>query len=182
MLPREWGVVTTYWVPSPRVWRQEDKYTELTFSLPCPWQSDDGHWTQEKFGSHLALALAPSSPAPPPTMLLAANTSWGKIWPNAHIRSSSPSKATGHTQITQEVPTQGHPFETRQVAVSTNVIETEKDEQMRRQRNLFKMKEEKNPEKTNKIEINNFPLKSSRIINKNTNWTLEKNSWTQFEF
>ena len=31
------------------------------------------------------------------------------------------------------------------------------------------MKEEKNPEKTNKIEINNFPLKSSRIINKNTN-------------
>lgn len=74
-----------------------------------------------------------------------------------------------HTDHTK-VPTQGHPFETRQVAVSTNVIETEKDEQMRRQRNLLKMKEKKILIKTtNKIEINNLPLKSSRIINKNTN-------------
>ena len=31
------------------------------------------------------------------------------------------------------------------------------------------MKEKKNPEKTNKIEINNLPVKNSRIINKNSN-------------
>ena len=103
-------------------------------------------------------------------MLLAANTSWGKIRPNAHIRSSSPSKATGHTEIAQEVPTQGHPFETRQVTVSTNVTETEKDKQNEKTKEfVINEREKKILKKTNKIEINNLPVKNSRIINKNSN-------------
>ena len=56
------------------------------------------------------------------------------------------------------------------MTVSTNVTETEKDTQNEKTKEfVINEREKKNPEKTNKIEINNLPVKNSRIINKNSN-------------
>ena len=47
--------------------------------------------------SHLALALSPPSPAPAHIKLTAASTPMGEGVSLAHFRSSSPTKATGHS-------------------------------------------------------------------------------------
>ena len=51
----------------------------------------------ESPGTHLALALAPSTPVLPPIKVVAARASWEMMYP-LHFGSSSRTKASGHTQ------------------------------------------------------------------------------------
>lgn len=62
---------------------------------------------------HLAISLAPPSPALPPIKVLTYSTPWGKKLPVLTLNPALPTKPVGTCRLHRNAPTQGHPFKTR---------------------------------------------------------------------